>query len=114
MVMVEVSQLHIYSTFTSPETDQSLFFDINNLCNFIFHFQFQDEPSGPPNMKFNRKLLNDFEYESEDEPMMLDPPLPTSHSTHGSHSTHTSHSHSHTSHSNQPQQGNNTTDAMAR
>ncbi|CAH0586815.1 unnamed protein product [Chrysodeixis includens] len=49
--------------------------------------QFQDQPSGQP-AKFNRKLLNDFEYESEDDA----PPEPSGgHSSHASHSTHTPH-----------------------
>ncbi|PZC70368.1 hypothetical protein B5X24_HaOG202009, partial [Helicoverpa armigera] len=47
--------------------------------------QFQDQPSGPP-AKFNRKLLNDFEYESEDDA----PPEPPPSHTH-SHTSHTSH-----------------------
>lgn len=53
--------------------------------------QFQDEPSGQPGVKFNRKLLNDFEYESEDEPPS-DPPPQSTQSSHSTHSGHTGHS----------------------
>ncbi|KAG6440809.1 hypothetical protein O3G_MSEX001521 [Manduca sexta] len=50
--------------------------------------QFQDQPSGQ-GMKFNRKLLNDFEYESEDD----GPAEAAAHSsTHSTHSTQSAHS----------------------
>nr|CAB3506794.1 unnamed protein product [Spodoptera littoralis] len=56
--------------------------------------QFQDQPSSQP-AKFNRKLLNDFEYESEDEAAPEPAPQHSSHSTHTSHSTHATHSTTH-------------------
>ncbi|VVC98117.1 unnamed protein product [Leptidea sinapis] len=57
--------------------------------------QFQDQSSGPPPAKFNRKLLNDFEYESgDDSPGMEHSPPSHSHNQ----SSHT-HSQSHNSYS---------------
>ncbi|CAK1555286.1 unnamed protein product [Leptosia nina] len=41
--------------------------------------QFQDDSSGPPPAKFNRKLLNDFEYESGDDTPGGDPSPPPQH-----------------------------------
>ncbi|OWR46193.1 hypothetical protein KGM_215581 [Danaus plexippus plexippus] len=58
---------------------------------------FQDDSSPGPQAKFNRKLLNDFEYESEDEqeppPQPPHPPHPphAPHPPHSSHATHTTH-----------------------
>ncbi|KAL4719107.1 hypothetical protein ACJJTC_014564 [Scirpophaga incertulas] len=54
--------------------------------------QFQDQPSGQPNVKFNRKLLNDFEYESEDDRPPSEPaPAQITHNPHNSHGTHVTH-----------------------
>lgn len=63
----------------------------------FFYFQFQDEPSGQPNLKFRKLLNNDFEYDSEDDQVMDAVPLPP-HSSHGHSTSHTSHSTSHSSH----------------
>ncbi|KAJ0183505.1 hypothetical protein K1T71_001481 [Dendrolimus kikuchii] len=72
--------------------------------------QFQDQPSSQP-AKFNRKLLNDFEYESEDEAIASEstPTHTYSHSAHSmSHSGHTSHT-GHSSHGPHGGHGTNTT-----
>ncbi|CAH2084451.1 unnamed protein product [Euphydryas editha] len=57
---------------------------------------FQDDNSNPPPAKFNRKLLNDFEYESEDE-QTSEPQHTAAHSAHSTHTTHTTHT-THSSH----------------
>ncbi|XP_053604383.1 SR-related and CTD-associated factor 4 isoform X3 [Plodia interpunctella] len=65
--------------------------------------QFQDQPSSQSGVKFNRKLLNDFEYESEDEPMPVETTPAHHNQPHQGHQGHQGHQ-QHQSHSHQQHQ----------
>ncbi|XP_038214118.1 SR-related and CTD-associated factor 4-like isoform X2 [Zerene cesonia] len=79
--------------------------------------QFQDQPSGPPPAKFNRKLLNDFEYESGDDTPAADSSPPPQHNSihmqnmHNTHQNNNQHN-QHTQNTQASHQTHNPADAL--
>ncbi|CAH4033918.1 unnamed protein product [Pieris brassicae] len=73
--------------------------------------QFQDDSSGPPPAKFNRKLLNDFEYESGDDTPMAESTPPQHNPPHTNNQNNVQHI-QHMQNIQPPHQSHNPADAL--